>query len=590
MDHSFRRFPLNSIRLQPGLLMDRAELNRKYMMSLSSENLLQNHFFEACLWSKSRRPEHIHWGWESPTSQVRGHFLGHWLSAAALVYATRGDLEIKAKADRIVSDLARCQQANGGQWAGSIPEKYLDNAAKGQPVWAPQYTIHKTLMGLWDMYSYADNSEALAILIRFAQWFHCWTGKFSSEEMALLLDMETGGMLEIWADLYAITKDPKHLELLNRYYRSSLFDGLIKGEDVLTNQHANTTIPEILGAARAWEVTGEQRWRDVVEAYWNQAVKLRGAYCTGGQTMGEIWTPAGKQSARLGDKNQEHCTVYNMMRLADKLFQWTGDPSYADYWERNLYNGILAQQNPKTGMISYFLPLNAGAVKKWGSPTEDFWCCHGSLVQAHAAHGSCAYYQTAQGLALCQYIPTEMSFARDGRQIKIKQDFSQQTVSIHRPDNVLVEVNIDAEGACTFPIDFRIPWWSQAGSTLSINGQQQKLSLNPGTFCRVEQQWHHDRIRIKFTRKLMTCSLSDAPDTVAFMYGPVVLAGLCADERVLTGDIHAPETLLTPDAEREWATWKDGFRTLGLDHGFRFLPLYEICDESYQVYFPVCLR
>ena len=37
--------------------------------------------------------------------------------------------------------------------------------------------------------------------------------------------------------------------------------------------------------------TGEDRWRDVVEAYWRCAVVDRGYFCTGGQTNGEYWTP-----------------------------------------------------------------------------------------------------------------------------------------------------------------------------------------------------------------------------------------------------------------------------------------------------------
>ena len=86
----------------------------------------------------------------------------------------------------------------------------------------------------------------------------------------------------------------------------------------------------------------------------------RGYYATGGQTNGEVWSPPGELSARLGFRTQEHCTVYNMMRLAEYLFRWTGDPAYADYWERNLWNGILAQQHPDTGMIAYFLPMHAG--------------------------------------------------------------------------------------------------------------------------------------------------------------------------------------------------------------------------------------
>jgi len=343
MSTILKDFPYSSVELLPGQLQKKVEENRKYLLSLKSDNLLQNHYFEAGLWSYSNRPEDIHWGWESPTSQLRGHFLGHWLSAAARMVAATGDTEVTGKADRIVSELSRCQKENGGEWVGSIPEKYLDWVSAKKTVWAPQYTLHKTFMGLLEMYRLAGNKQALDIAVSWAGWFYRWSGQFTQEQFDDILDYETGGMLEIWADLYEITGCSEHYELLRRYYRRRLFDPLVEGVDVLTNMHANTTIPEVLGAARAYEVTGEQRWRDIVEAYWRSAVTERGTYCTGGQNSGEIWTPPHKMSSRLGDKNQEHCTVYNMMRLAEFLFKWTGDPCYADYWERNLYNGIMAQ-------------------------------------------------------------------------------------------------------------------------------------------------------------------------------------------------------------------------------------------------------
>ena len=90
-------------------------------------------------------------------------------------------------------------------------------------------------------------------------------------------------------------------------------------------------------------MTGDARWRAIVDAYWRCAVTEPGLFRTGGQTCGEIWT-ALRRPAHLSEKNQEHCTVFNMMRLADYLLRWTGDVAYADYWERNLINGILAQQ------------------------------------------------------------------------------------------------------------------------------------------------------------------------------------------------------------------------------------------------------
>jgi DUF1680 family protein len=577
------------VKLLPGLLHDRVELNRAYLMSLSNDNLLQNHYLEAGLASFRQKPDDIHWGWESPTCQLRGHFLGHWLSAAAHLYAATGDAEVKAKADTIVRELGRCQQANGGEWVGSIPEKYLDFVVAGQRVWAPQYTLHKTLMGLYDMYALADNQQALEIMITWARWFYRWTGQFSREQMDDILDVETGGMLEVWANLYGVTHDEQHLELLRRYDRPRLFEPLLAGEDVLTNMHANTTIPEVLGAARAWEVTGEQRWRDIVEAYWRMAVTERGYFCTGGQTCGEVWTPPHEQAARLGDKNQEHCTVYNMMLLADRLMQWTGDLSYADYWERNLYNGILAQRNHKNGMIAYFLPLQAGGVKRWGTPTHDFWCCHGTLVQAHTLHTSAIYYEDADGLVVAQYLPSELTWERSGTTVHVKQTIDQQTGATRRPNGQVFEIAIACEQPADFTIKLRVPWWVVSAPQITINGEQvEAQSDSPGVIT-IKRSWQNDRIRITLPKQLTSYSLPDQPSTVAFMDGPVVLAGLVGEERTLIGDKDDPASLLMPDNEREWTNWMTGYRTKNQERNFRLLPLYQILDQPYTVYFPVQL-
>jgi len=244
----------------------------------------------------------------------------------------------------------------------------MDWLAGGTPTWAPHYVHHKTLMGLIHMASFADSRKALGVADRSADWFHRWSAPFSREHMDRILDVETGGMLECWADLYGLTGEAKCLDLIRRYDRPRLFEPLLAGRDALTNMHANTTVPEAHGAARCYEVTGEERWRRITEAYWRWTVTERGCFCTGGQTAGEVWTPPFEFAARRRDKNQEHCVVYNMVRLADFLFRWSGAAEFADYTERNLYNGFLAQQHPGTGQITYWLPLDAGARKRWGHP------------------------------------------------------------------------------------------------------------------------------------------------------------------------------------------------------------------------------
>ncbi|MGE5612919.1 MAG: beta-L-arabinofuranosidase domain-containing protein [Bacillota bacterium] len=607
----YKDSPYDAVKLLPGMLSKKVELNRRYILSLDTENLLRNYYLEAGLWSSSNKPENIHWGWESPTCQLRGHFLGHWLSSAARVYAASGDPEVKGKADRVVSELARCQKENGGEWAGSIPEKYLDWVAKGKQVWAPQYTIHKTFMGLLDMYKLAGNNLALDIAVSWANWFYRWSGKFTREQFDDILDCETGGMLEIWADLYEITGRNEFRELLHRYYRRRLFDPLLEGVDVLTNMHANTTIPEALGAARAWEVTGEQRWRDIVEAYWKTAVTERGTYCTGGQTCGEIWTPPHAMSARLSDKNQEHCTVYNMMRLAEFLFKWTGDASYADYWERSLYNGIMAQgywqgfspsgtdsEYPQEGLICYFLPLRSGSRKRWGSHTHDFWCCHGTLVQANATHTRGIYYESPDGVAICQYIPSELKWNKDGTGVTIRQNIDSRSggcnaVNIlnvevmHRPMLLKVDFAVMCEKPAEFELKFRIPWWIKGKARIFVNEAAQAIECGPSGFHAIKRVWENDVVTLEFDKGLATCPLPDNPEVVAFMEGPVVLAGLCDEDRIIYGDKERPETILIPDNEREWGNWVTSYRTYGQDRNIRFKPLYDIGYEKYSVYFEV---
>jgi len=596
MKETFRPIPPGQVKLLPSMFQHRFELNRRYLMALRSDNLLQNHYMEAGLWGPRTRLEDYHWGWESPTCQLRGHFLGHWLSAAARICASTGDAEVKGKADWIVAELARCQEENGGEWVGSIPEKYLDWVARGKPVWAPHYTLHKTLMGLYDMAAYAGNEQALDVMAKWAKWFHRWTGQFSRGQMDDVLDVETGGMLEAWANLYSVTGKQEHLDLIYRYDRPRLFDRLLAGEDPLTNRHANTTIPEAHGAARAYEVTGEARWRKIVEAYWRCAVTARGAFCTGGQTTGEIWTPPFEFAARLGDTNQEHCVVYNMMRLADYLLRWTGDVTYADYIERNATNGILAQQHPETGMVAYFLPLRAGGQKMWGSPTEDFWCCHGSLVQAHTLHESYVYYEDEEGLAVCQYVPTTLEWEWDTVPVTVKQVLDSEVStsqprdpdgSLHRPKRWVIELSVRCERPVTFALKLRLPWWVSGQADVLVNGEPATGSTGPSSFHEIRRTWKEDTVRVELPKALSICPLPDEPDTVAFMDGPVVLAGLCDEERTLYGDKDNPETMLTPDNEREWNMWKSGYRTCNQERGIRFVPLYEIRDERYTVYFPV---
>lgn len=602
-------------------LKRREKANREYLMKLTSDNLLFNFRIEAGRYWGRGVPQDAHDGWESPVCQLRGHFLGHWLSAAAIHYNKSDDMELKAKADAMIDELFECQQDNGGQWAGSIPEKYLDWIAKGKSIWAPQYNIHKLFMGLVDMYRYAKNQKALVIADRFADWFIDWSGKFNREQFADILDVETGGMLEVWADLLHITGDEKYKTLLERYYRSRLFQPLLEGKDPLTNMHANTTIPEILGCARAYEVTKEESWMNIVKAYWNCAVTERGTLVTGGQTAGEVWMPKMKMKARLGDKNQEHCTVYNMMRLAEFLFRYTKEPTYLHYMEYNLYNGIMAQayyqeysltgdkhNNPETGLLTYFLPMKAGLRKDWSKETDSFFCCHGTMVQANAAFNRSIYYQDTNEIYICQYFDSELKTEIEGSKIQITQAMdhmsgsmltSSNTAGVHGINEITVlhenmpefrkyDFAVTVSGPKEVSLNFRIPDWIMSEAKIYINDELHGKTMNNAAFYQIKRIWKQgDKVSLILPVGIRFITLPDDESTGAFRYGPEVLAGICEAERILYVENDDIATEIAIENEREWGTWRFFFKTLNQDPAIQLKRIRDIGYEPYQIYFKV---
>ena len=602
-------------------LRRREEANREYLMKLTSDNLLFNYKLEAGRYWGRGIPQGAHEGWESPVCQIRGHFLGHWMSAAAIHYYETGDIELKAKADVIIDELAECQKDNGGQWVAPIPEKYLYWIANGKGIWAPQYNIHKLFMGLVDMYRYTGSQKALDIADRFADWFVEWSGKYSREKFDDILDVETGGMLEVWADLLHITGNAKYQTLLERYYRNRLFQPLLDGKDPLTNMHANTTIPEIMGCARAYEITGEEKWMDIVKAYWNCAVTERGYLATGGQTAGEVWMPKMKMKARLGDKNQEHCTVYNMMRLAEFLFRQTKDPAYMQYMEYNLYNGIMAQayfheyyltghkhDYPNTGLLTYFLPMKAGLRKDWSKETDSFFCCHGTMVQANAALNRSIYYQDNNELYICQYFNSELIAQIDGTEIRITQhqDYmsgsmltSSNTAGFHEVNEITAlhenmpnyrkyDFIVHAALPNKFALCFRIPEWIMSEAVIYVNDELYVKTADYRTFYKIYREWKEgDKISIILPIGIRFIPLPEDENLGAFRFGPEVLAGVCETERILYVEAEDIASEIMMENEREWGSWRFFFKTVNQNPVIQLKRIRDIGYEPFQIYFKI---
>src|ERR1051325_4577742 len=147
-----RPFELQDVRLLDGPFSDASLRDQKVLLDLDADRLLHNFRVTAGLPS-SAKP---YGGWEAPDVELRGHSAGHFMSACALMYASTGDERFKAKAEVMVAELAKVQQAMParGFHAGylpAFPEEFFDRVDARQRVWAPYYTLHKIMAGLLDV-------------------------------------------------------------------------------------------------------------------------------------------------------------------------------------------------------------------------------------------------------------------------------------------------------------------------------------------------------------------------------------------------------------------------------------------------------
>lgn len=589
-----------SVKILPGVFRERMDVNRQYLLELDANCLLQNFYLEAGIILPGLQvvdnPEtaNLHWGWEAPTCQLRGHFLGHWISAAAKLIAADGEPELRVKLDNIVSELARCQELNGGEWVGSIPEKYFTRLIKNQYIWSPQYVMHKTIVGLSDAYIYAGNTQALDILSHLSDWYITWTEKAAETNPHAVYAGEEAGMLEVWAQLYQLTKDEKYLTLAKRYADAGLFRKLKEGKDSLTNCHANASIPFTHGAAKMYEITGDSDWLEVIKLFWKVAVTDRGMFSTTGMNAGEFWVPPHMQGHFLGSSDQEFCTVYNMVRTASYLLKYTGEAQYADYIERALYNGFLAQQNAQTGMPAYFLPLGAGSRKKWGTKTRDFWCCHGTMVQAQTLYPELVWFTDGDKITAAQYIPSEFTAEMNGANVTVSQTtgmkyYNDQAFFDEKDDGQmsrwLLKFSVKCDKPVRFTLSLRVPEWAK-GVELEVNGKNTAAPVKDG-WLDITADWQNDSVQVFFPSELRAETLPDMPELMSVVDGPIVLAGIIGSDCGITGADKLNEQFM-PQREHTYGTfpWRqNSWRTRNQPQSVMFRPLYEVTDEEYTVYF-----
>jgi len=582
-------FPMKQVRLGEGPCKDAMEADRRYLNSLPPERLLHTFRITAGIPSSAQPLG----GWEAPDCELRGHYAGgHYLSACALMYASSGDDDLKKNANHVVAGLGQCQAALKSGYLSAFPAEFFDRLRERQKVWAPFYTIHKIMAGLLDTYVYCGNEQALDLAEKMAGWADRYTESLSYEHMQRVLGTEFGGMGEVFCNLYAVTGKRDYLEIAPRFDKKQFFDPLADHRDELKGLHVNTHIPQVIAAARCYELTGERRYRDIAEYFWDEVVSER-SYCTGGTSNNESWnTDPGKLATELGPTTTECCCAYNLMKLTRHLFGWSGDARFMDYYERALFNHRLGTINPEDGAMMYYLPLASGYYKTFGTAFDSFWCCTGTGSEEYAKLGDSIYFHGDDSLYVNLYIDSQLDWPEKGLSVKQQTGFPQEQGTT---------LEIAGKGPVQLGIHLRVPYWVQGGG-VKINGMALPAFASPGSYLTLNRVWKPgDKIELSLPMGLHMESMPDDESMQAAMFGPLVLAGRFDEvpKAASYGEMGpkkerqrmVPDIVADSGNSTGWmeADVKDplAFHGVGQAEAVTMVPLYKLIHERYAVYWKV---
>ena len=599
-------FPLGDVVLLDSPFRQAMERNAAYLLSLDPDRLLHNTRLYAGLPPKGE----LYGGWES--LGIAGHTLGHYLTALSQQYAAMGDARFRARIDYLVAEMATCQDAYGDGYIGALKPLELQTLRnfrfgiveaggahffKGG-AWVPWYTEHKVLQGLVDAWALGGSARARTVALRLADWVDAVTAPLSYAQLQDMLAVEHGGMMDTLAQVYALTGDRRYLAASHRFYHQVIMDALRDNLDNLVGLHANTQIPKVIGEARSYELTGDTAARDIAVNFWDMVVH-KYSYVIGGNSLDEHFFPPDQMAQRLQANTAETCNTYNMLKLTEHVFGWQPRVEYADFYERALYNDILASQEPRRGMFTYFMSLEPGLFKTYSTPTESFWCCVGSGMENHSKYGEAIFFHGADDVYVNLFIPAVLTWPAKGLVLEQRTDYPVRGRSI-----------LKVKSAPTGPVTLRVrcPAWADGPLTFTVNGEAAAARGTPGTYAELRRDWKAgDRVEVTIPMAVRTEAMAGDPRKVAFLYGPVVLAAdlgpapdgpsvpYSIDQRTNVDAAPVPVPFLVkgdgplaagvvrlPGRRLEFRTER-----LGRPADVRLLPFWEISYDRYTVYWDV---
>lgn len=420
--------------------------------------------------------------------------------------------------------------------------------------WAAWYTQHKIMRGLLDAYYNTNNSQALDVAVRMAEWANLaltigdknhpdYTGNLTRDDLNYMWDLyiagEFGGANEVFPEIYQLTGDARHLETAKAFdNRESLFSASVENRDILVvtpenrpgrrrpvRLHANTHVPQFTGYLRIFEHSGEQEYFTAAKNFYTWVVPNRefASGGTGGNYPGsndntELFQNRNNIANAIAKGGAETCTTYNLLKLSRNLFLHEHNATYMDNYERGLFNMIPGSRADTAGVrdpqLTYFQPLTPGSNRDYGNTGT---CCGGTGLESHTKYQETVYFRSADGSALWVnlYVPSELSWPEKSFAVK-------QETAFPRDDTAKFTVT----GQGPLDLKLRVPAWAHQGFRVTINGEEAQSGEEPqpGTYLTLSRTWQTgDVIDVRMPFSIRIERALDRPDTQAIMWGPVLL-------------------------------------------------------------------
>jgi len=521
-------FSLGDVTLLDGPFKHARDLNIQVLLKYDVDRLLAPYRKEAGLPAKAK----TYPNWDG----LDGHIAGHYLSAMAMNYAATNNQECRKRMEYMLSELKACQEANvknntdwGIGYAGGFPnsKKLWSTFKTGDfgiynSAWSPFYNLHKMYAGLRDVWLYCGNEDAKAIFLKFCDWGISLTSALTDEQMQMMLNIEHGGMNEIFADAYQMTGDAKYMTAAKRFSHRQVLDPLSEGIDNLDNKHANTQIPKYVGFERIAELSHDTKYSNAGSFFWETVTNNR-SLAFGGNSRREHF-PSKDACIDFINVNDgpESCNSYNMLKLTEDLFRINPLAKYADYYERTIYNHILSTQHPEHGGYVYFTPARPRHYRVYSAPNEAMWCCVGTGMENHGKYNQFIYTHSNDSLFLNLFIASELNWKEKGMKIKQETRF---------PDEEQTKLTI-TEGSSSFKLMVRYPNWVSKGALkITVNGKNFVNSALPSSYVSIDRKWKKgDVVQITLPMRNTIEHLPNVSEYIAIMHGPILLGAKTGTE------------------------------------------------------------